>query len=71
MQETVQVLLDEGALVRDGAAVRITKSLSELAPEIGTHWRSKMDSNCRSRSFSDESGPSCQFRFSVSADRRG
>jgi predicted ATPase len=39
MEETVQVLLDEGALVRDGAAVRITKSLSELAPEIGTHWR--------------------------------
>jgi class 3 adenylate cyclase/tetratricopeptide (TPR) repeat protein len=30
MEETVQVLLDEGALVRDGAAFRITKSLSEL-----------------------------------------
>jgi class 3 adenylate cyclase/tetratricopeptide (TPR) repeat protein/ribosomal protein L40E len=30
MEETVQVLLDEGTLVRDGAAVRITKSLSEL-----------------------------------------
>ena len=30
MEETVQVLLDEGALVRDGAAVRITKSLSAL-----------------------------------------
>jgi class 3 adenylate cyclase/tetratricopeptide (TPR) repeat protein len=30
MEETVQVLLDEGALVRDGAAVRITKSLNAL-----------------------------------------
>jgi len=30
MEETVQVLLDEAALVRDGAAVRITRSLSEL-----------------------------------------
>jgi hypothetical protein len=30
MEETVQVLLDEGALVRDGAAFRITKSLSAL-----------------------------------------
>ena len=30
MEETVQVLLDEGALVRDGDAVRITKSLSQL-----------------------------------------
>jgi hypothetical protein len=30
MEETVQVLLDEGALVREGAAVRITKSLSAL-----------------------------------------
>src|SRR5713226_3475936 len=30
MEETVQVLLDEGALVRDGAAVRLTKSLNEL-----------------------------------------
>ena len=30
MEETVQVLLDEGALVRDGAAVRLTKPLSEL-----------------------------------------
>jgi len=30
MEETVQVLLDEGALVRDGAAVRLTKALSEL-----------------------------------------
>jgi class 3 adenylate cyclase len=30
MEETVQVLLDEGALVRDGAAVRITRSLSAL-----------------------------------------
>jgi hypothetical protein len=30
MEETVQVLLDEGALVRDGAAVRLTKSLGEL-----------------------------------------
>jgi class 3 adenylate cyclase/tetratricopeptide (TPR) repeat protein len=30
MEETVQVLLDEGALVRDGATVRITKSLSAL-----------------------------------------
>ena len=31
MEEIVQVLLDEGALVRDGAAVRITRSLSALA----------------------------------------
>jgi len=30
MEETVQVLLDEGALVRDGAAVRLTKPLGEL-----------------------------------------
>ena len=30
MEETVQVLLDEGALVRDGAAVKLTKPLSEL-----------------------------------------
>jgi tetratricopeptide (TPR) repeat protein len=30
MEETVQVLLDEGVLVRDGAAVRITKALGEL-----------------------------------------
>jgi predicted ATPase len=30
MEETVQVLLDDGALVGDGAAVRITKSLGEL-----------------------------------------
>jgi predicted ATPase/class 3 adenylate cyclase len=30
MEETVQVLLDEGALKRDGAAVRLTKPLSEL-----------------------------------------
>src|SRR5713101_831373 len=30
MEEIVQALLDEGALVRDGAAVRLTKSLGEL-----------------------------------------
>jgi class 3 adenylate cyclase/tetratricopeptide (TPR) repeat protein len=30
MEESVQVLLDEGALVRDGAAVRLTKPISEL-----------------------------------------
>jgi predicted ATPase len=30
MEETVQVLLDEGALVRDGSAVRLTRPLSEL-----------------------------------------
>jgi class 3 adenylate cyclase/tetratricopeptide (TPR) repeat protein len=30
MEETVQVLLDEGALVRDGTAVRLTRPLSEL-----------------------------------------
>src|SRR5580704_12469436 len=30
MEETVQVLFDENALVRDGAAVRLTKALSEL-----------------------------------------
>jgi predicted ATPase len=30
MEETVQVLLDEGALKRDGAAVRLTKPLSQL-----------------------------------------
>jgi class 3 adenylate cyclase/predicted ATPase len=30
MEETVQVLLDEGALKRDGAAVRLTKALGEL-----------------------------------------
>ena len=30
MEETVQVLLDEGALVRDGAAVRLTKALGDL-----------------------------------------
>jgi predicted ATPase len=30
MEETFQVLLDEGALVRDGTAVRLTKAISEL-----------------------------------------
>jgi tetratricopeptide (TPR) repeat protein len=30
MEETVQVLLDEGALKRDGAAVKLTKALGEL-----------------------------------------
>ncbi len=30
MEETVQVLLDEGALVRDGAALRLTRPLAEL-----------------------------------------
>ena len=30
MEETVQVLLDEGALVRDGAAVKLTRPLAEL-----------------------------------------
>ena len=30
MEETVQVLLDEGALVRDGAIARLTKPLGEL-----------------------------------------
>ena len=30
MEETVQVLLDEGALVRDGAMVRLTKPIGEL-----------------------------------------
>ena len=30
MEESVQVLLDEGALVRDGAALRLTRPLAEL-----------------------------------------
>jgi predicted ATPase len=30
MEETVQVLLDEGALTRDGATVRLTKPIAEL-----------------------------------------
>src|SRR5262249_1071311 len=30
MEETVQVLFDEGALVRDGAAVKLTRSLNTL-----------------------------------------
>ena len=30
MEETVQVLLDEGGLVRDGATVKLTKALSDL-----------------------------------------
>ena len=30
MEETVQVLLDEGALVRDGSTIRLAKSLGEL-----------------------------------------
>ncbi|HEY6418261.1 MAG TPA: adenylate/guanylate cyclase domain-containing protein [Candidatus Binataceae bacterium] len=30
MEETVQVLLDEGALVRDGTALRLTRPLAEL-----------------------------------------
>jgi class 3 adenylate cyclase/tetratricopeptide (TPR) repeat protein len=30
MEETVQVLLDEGALVRDGSATRLTRPISEL-----------------------------------------
>ena len=30
MEETVQVLLDEGALVRDGSAVKLTQSLDAL-----------------------------------------
>jgi hypothetical protein len=36
-----------------------------------THWRSEMDSNRRSRSFRAQAAASCQFRFSVSAARRG
>ena len=36
-----------------------------------THWRSEMDSNRRSRSFRAQAAASCQFQFSVSADRRG
>jgi len=30
MEETVQVLLDEGALLRDGGAVKLTRPVSEL-----------------------------------------
>ena len=30
MEETVQVLLDEGALVRDGGTTRLTRPLGEL-----------------------------------------
>ena len=30
MEEMVQVLFDEGALVRDGTAVKLTRPLSEL-----------------------------------------
>ncbi len=30
MEETVQVLLDEGALVREGSSIRLTKALGEL-----------------------------------------
>ena len=30
MEETVQVLLDEGALVRDGGGVKLTRPVSEL-----------------------------------------
>jgi class 3 adenylate cyclase/tetratricopeptide (TPR) repeat protein len=30
MEETVQVLLDEGALLRDGPAIKVTKSLNKL-----------------------------------------
>jgi predicted ATPase len=30
MEETVQVLLDEGALVRDGDTVKLTRPVSEL-----------------------------------------
>src|SRR5260370_421322 len=45
MEETVQVLLDEGALVRDGAAVRLTKSLGELKipPTVQAILASRID----------------------------
>jgi hypothetical protein len=50
---------------------------ASLSEERGVFWMheywkpSKMDSNRRSRSFRAKAAASCQFRFSVSADRRG
>jgi hypothetical protein len=41
MEETVQVQLDEGALVREGAVARLTKPLGELKipPTVRRFWR--------------------------------
>src|SRR5271166_6358162 len=45
MEETVLVLLEEGALLRDGAAVRLTKPLSELKipPTVQAILASRID----------------------------
>jgi len=45
MEETVQVLLDEGALVRDGTAVKLTKSLNALKipPTVQAILASRID----------------------------
>jgi len=45
MEETVQALFDEGVLVRDGAAVRLTKSLGELKipPTVQAILASRID----------------------------
>ena len=45
MEETYQVLLDEGALIRDGAIVRLTKSLNELKipPTVQAILASRID----------------------------
>ena len=44
--------------------------LSRLAPEIGTHWWSGMDSNCRFRLFSAKTANFFDFPFSAKARRR-
>jgi predicted ATPase len=45
MEETVQVLFDEGALVRDGTAVRLTRPLAELKipPTVQAILASRID----------------------------
>jgi hypothetical protein len=55
----------------EAAIARYFDDLSGDFPETGTRWRSEMDSNRRSRSFRAQAAASCQFRFSVSAARRG
>jgi hypothetical protein len=55
----------------DAAIARYFGVLKGVSLEIRTRWRSKMDSNRRSRSFRAQAAAFCQFRFSVSAERRG
>jgi len=49
MEETVQVLLDEGALVRDGAVVKLTRSLNTLKipPTVQGILAARIETACR------------------------